>query len=117
MSAMPTRIWQIFRSCFGGQGRRKRSAISHQPSARSSPARSLLVRRASTPNADSHATSSRRASQKLMAGELRLPNHPNFRFQLDTQSLIDLLADVVDQLYGLLRRTAPEVYEVVSMDW
>lgn len=46
---------------------------------------------------------------------LRLPYDPYFRLQLDTQSLADLLADVFDQLEGLLGRTAPEVYEVVGM--
>src|SRR5215208_7840163 len=100
MSATPTRTWQIFRSC---SRRLQASGFSRQVEPRWS-RRGFALR--SLPE-----------TCDLMPWELRLPNHPNFRFQLDTQSLIDLLADVVDQLHGLLRRTAPEVYEVVGMDW
>src|SRR5215211_3909405 len=47
---------------------------------------------------------------------LFLPYHSHFRLQFDAQSLVDLLADVCDQLEGFSCRAAPEVYEVVGVD-
>src|SRR5919107_1165022 len=48
---------------------------------------------------------------------LFLSYHSHLRLQFDAQSLVDLLADVCDQLEGFSCGTAPEVYEVIGVDF